>query len=867
MSEAIRWWLILLLAGAVTLPLCLAVFRRLPDRGYTLSKPFALLFLGFTFWFLNSLQLIPNTRGGIIFALMLLGAVSGAVAYRDRADLRAWAERRWAYVLGVEIGFLFVFMMAVWLRSLVGQISGTEQPMDLMFVNATMRAEHFPPQDPWLSGHTVAYYYFGYLLVGMMGTFADVPAAVAYNIGLGMIASLTLVAAFGIVYNLVKMREDAIAEDAPVSAAAATPKAQRPQRRRMMADAAADASGTLSSGAAPPIDWKPFAFGAAGALMLVVMGNLVWLLKFASAYGIGGSGFYGWVDVSGLTADEARATWYPSEFFGFFDASRIYPVNNDDFRVITEFPMFSFLLGDLHPHVMALPFVLLVAALALTLYRSEEPLDITFWLQRPLLLVAAAIMLGGLAFLNTWDIATMAFVVVAAASVSNFGRVRSLTLELFVQTATFALPLLITAILFYLPFYTSFTSQADSILPVLTRPGVTEPGTRPFHALLYWGPLFTVVAPFVAVRLIVARDRIVRRDVLIALAIPVAIVVGWALLFAFVKLRSDPNVADAGGFIEQILDRGADWITVLAFGGVLAAALLALWLELTSDEERAERAGAVFALLLASTAFLLIFGTEFYYVGDVFNVRMNTVFKLYYQAWLLLALAGGFALYYLASSWRFTFHNEGIFRIGWAAGVGIVIVGAALYPLGATFDRLRPYNEGGLIVERHGLDGIARFPAGELEAIEWLTGLAQHQEIVIAEAFCPAPDCRGNDYSEASRISGSTGAPAILGWAGHEDQWRGGSSSARAGRFEDVERLFKTRDMAEVAEIVEKYGVTYIYVGPLERRTYDADALDKFRSLPIAFESDAKAGANGTERPEVTVYQAQGAAGEGSTRP
>ena len=241
MSEAIRWWLILLLAGAVTLPLCLVVFRRLPDRGYTLSKPFALLFLGFTFWFLNSLHLIPNTRGGIIFALMLLGAVSGVVAYRDRADLRAWAERRWAYALGIEICFLVVFMLVVWARSAVGQISGTEQPMDLMFVNATMRAEYFPPQDPWLSGHTVAYYYFGYLLIGMMGTLADVPAAVAYNIGLGMIASLTLVASFGIVCNLVKMREEAIAEDVPSAPTPAESKAPRPRQSRMIA-ADADAA-------------------------------------------------------------------------------------------------------------------------------------------------------------------------------------------------------------------------------------------------------------------------------------------------------------------------------------------------------------------------------------------------------------------------------------------------------------------------------------------------------------------------------------------------------------------------------------------------------------------------------------------------
>src|SRR3990172_205563 len=179
MSETLRWWLLLSIVAAVMLPLCLAVFRRLPDRGYTFSKAFGLLVLGYVFWLLNSLHLVPNTPRGIILALVPLVALSGWFASRELEDLREWLRDHWRYVASVEVLFFFVFVAAVWLRSTVGEIGGTEQPMDLMFVTAATRADNFPPKDPWLSGHTVAYYYFGYLLVAMMGQLASVPTDVA----------------------------------------------------------------------------------------------------------------------------------------------------------------------------------------------------------------------------------------------------------------------------------------------------------------------------------------------------------------------------------------------------------------------------------------------------------------------------------------------------------------------------------------------------------------------------------------------------------------------------------------------------------------------------------------------------------------
>ncbi len=820
MTETIRWWLVLQLAGLVLLPLCLALFRRLPDRGYALSKPFGLLLLGFTFWFFNSLRILPNSSVGIVLALAPLGALAAVFAWRERDDIEAWAREHWTYIAGVEALLLVTFALGVWLRSTVGDIRGTEQPMDLMFLNAVTRADHFPPEDPWLSGHTVAYYYFGYLIVGMTGRLAGVPTDVGYNIGLAMIASLALVAAFGLVYNLVRMHET---DDAP----------------RPASNAKARATAVPGS----TLNWQAPVFGLAGALMLVVMGNLVWVLMFASSYGIGGKGFYQWADVDGLTVSEPRATWYPSEFFAFFNASRIYPLSDAD-RAITEFPMFSFLLGDLHPHVMALPFVLLVAGVALTLYRSDEPLDVTFWLQRPLLLIGSAIMLGALAFINTWDIATMAFVVVAAAFVSNFRRTGAFTMDLFVQVLTFAIPLVLLALVVYLPFFLSFASQADGVGAVVTRPGITVAGTRPFHLLLYWGPLFALALPYIGWRLLAERERITTNVAAVAAAVPIAVIAGWALLFGWQRARSDSKIADAAGFGTQILDRGSAWFSAIFIGAVLAAALIALWLEMTSSRKRAAagRGARVFALLLVSTALLLILGTEFFYVGDVFNNRMNTVFKLYYQAWLLLALVAGFALYELTSAWRLSAGSERKFTAAWAAATAIVLVGAALYPLGGAFNRARPYNQNGeLIIVGGQLGGNSYLSADELQAIDWLQERAQGQEFVIAEAT-------GGQYSEYGRISAATGAPTILGWGGHEDQWRG-SSEPRAGRFEDVNTLYQTTDMAAVQAILRKYGVTYIYVGEIERRLQGVQ-LAKFESLPAVFTSDGGL---------VTIYSTQGA--------
>src|SRR3990170_5663150 len=100
MSETLVWWLMLQVVARASLPLCLTLFQRLPDRGYTMSKAFGLLLLGYLVWILNVMHILPNSTTGIIWVLILLFAVSGFVGWRRRGELLEFWPERWGLIYG-----------------------------------------------------------------------------------------------------------------------------------------------------------------------------------------------------------------------------------------------------------------------------------------------------------------------------------------------------------------------------------------------------------------------------------------------------------------------------------------------------------------------------------------------------------------------------------------------------------------------------------------------------------------------------------------------------------------------------------------------------------------------------------------------
>jgi len=130
---------------------------------------------------------------------------------------------------------------------------------------------------------------------------------------------------------------------------------------------------------------------------------------------------------------------------------------------------------------------------------------------------------------------------------------------------------------------------------------------------------------------------------------------------------------------------------------------------------------------------------------------------------------------------------------------------------------------------------------GEYDAIQWLTKNVTGRPVIM-EAI-------GDSFSEFGRVSAYTGLPTVLGWKGHEWQWRG-SFAPQGSRAADVDAAYSTTDVQAARTVLDKYQVELVYVGPLERQTYEAPALDKFRQfMDVAYENA-----------EVTVYQRRGGA-------
>jgi uncharacterized membrane protein len=100
---------------------------------------------------------------------------------------------------------LFALVFVAWavFRAYNPEIAGTEKPMEFTFINGVLGSRFFPPQDPWLSGYAISYYYFGYIMLGLFIRITGVDPAVGFNLGVALWYALVMVGAFGVVYELV----------------------------------------------------------------------------------------------------------------------------------------------------------------------------------------------------------------------------------------------------------------------------------------------------------------------------------------------------------------------------------------------------------------------------------------------------------------------------------------------------------------------------------------------------------------------------------------------------------------------------------------------------------------------------------------
>jgi hypothetical protein len=246
---------------------------------------------------------------------------------------------------------------------------------------------------------------------------------------------------------------------------------------------------------------------------------------------------------------------------------------------------------------------------------------------------------------------------------------------------------------------------------------------------------------------------------------------------------------------------------------------------------------APFVFLLIITGALLTMGPEFLYLRDNFGFRLNTIFKFYYQAWIVFGVA---ALYGIGYLWQ---GSRRVAPVVATTGYGLALAASLLFPYLAVNSRALEYR-GPLTAETRlpptldGLAQVARFNPDEYLAISWLRENVQGTPVIL-EAI-------GGQYSGFGRIAASTGLPTLLGWAGHEYQWRGDTPEP-ALRDPAVREIYSETDLANVAHLLDDYDVEYVYVGPLERDTYGVPGIEKFAGqLPTVFSQNG-----------VTIYRWQ----------
>jgi YYY domain-containing protein len=853
-----NWWLLSSAFGLTVLPLLVRLVPALQDRGYTLMRVAGWLSVGIVFWLMGVLGLVNNSVGSILLAWAVVAGVSISVYLNVQShgfSWRVWWRENRGTILRAEILFIVLLFGFALFRAVQNDYTGTEKPMDLAFMNAIMQSDNLPPNDPWLSGYSISYYYFGYLLSAMNAMLVGVPGAVGYNMHLALLFALTGVTTFGIGYNLVRSNRwrPAGRFTGELTGMLAMifvlflsnfhmPIVDIPYQSRAFDDAYYRFWDTKSRVELPkdrdPVTGEVIIDDATGD---PVIRGAVSYFDPANA----SDTFLWWFDAARtiterrLPVELSPGDYYDANPFDGQPGIRLTePLTLPDERVnevIDEFPAFSFLLGDSHPHVMALPFALLSLGLAVSvLYASRSPVR---WQ-----VVIYGVWIGALVFLNTWDVPVYIIVIVGAEMIRRMMKRGVLHWSDIVALFGFGLALLGITLVVYLPFIVGFESQLGGILPNVLYP------TRPQQMFLMFGPFILLLAVYLGVELWRGwRQQAMNWYMSLSLTLGVLLALGILMGLLVTNGTIDPTYRDLlrqlipppgtepalassgawGAVNAEILERRIITLPTLLMLVLALVIVFGRLLPMNShrEDQTTYNPASAFALLLIGCAVGLVLIPEFVYLRDNFSTRMNTVFKFYYQAWVLLGVASAYAVYWLI----FSGQAGRVLRYAYGA-LTVIVLGAGLlyFAVGVysrTFIETGLANNAELVLS---LDGRDSFTSPlDYQAIQCLEERVGDRQVVVAEAMPQGQ--RTNYNSNHARVGSLTGIPVVMGWPGHQSQWRGQSYGEAVGtRPDDLNQLFTADSIAQIRPILRRYEIDYILYGSTEQLHYGAAGEQKF---------------------------------------
>lgn len=721
----LRFWGTLFLVGAFAYPLTRLLFPRWFDRGYLFAKAVGLAAVSWIVYVAGTLRILQFSPLSIWVGLGVV-FILGIGLQGKQKDSEQTGQRnkvREALLLfGEEILFFLALLFWSWIKGHEPSIRGLEKFMDYGFMQSIANSQFFPPQDMWYAGFPINYYYFGHLVTAVITKLSGIDLVYTFNLMLAALFAFTVTMSFSIGYELSRI--------ANISS-----RLQEGKKRKAMA------AGTLT------------------AFLVALAGNMQTIYAFTKGY-VGENVVPFWKilwSMRELVANLPEGL----ERYWYANATRFIPFT------IHEFPSYSFVVSDVHGHVLSIPFVLLAVALLVGFFaytRKKEEISI-------LQLLIYGFLMGVLLMTNAIDgpIYAGLFVVALLVGHARAAQKGSIRWKQIVTPIAIVLGATAVASAPFLWHFDSFVSGIAVNCPPAILAGMKvgpilfEEGAKCQHSPLWmlwllWG--FFLYC-------------------------------GGALLLSL--------------FIQKPVQKGS------LLRGLPSHTLLLV------------------VFFLFSVA-LIIF-PEFFYFKDIYpaHFRSNTMFKLGYQAFILFSIVSGFVIVEAVIGGLFPWSGQPpriaktntvrtrLFLVFLIPQILLV----AIYPVFSVrsyFGGLREYE--GL----YGLSWLAREYPDDAAALAWIqSNAAKHRGIVLLEAD-------GDSYTDYARFSAFSGTPTVVGWAVHEWLWRG-SYDVVSPRREEVRELYESADVFKTRALLLKYGIVYVIVGELERQSYPAVAEWKFAEL------------------------------------
>ncbi|MBP5463376.1 MAG: hypothetical protein J6Y20_14820 [Lachnospiraceae bacterium] len=797
-SYVLRWWLMLLLLGIAFQPLTMIIFRNMRDGGWLFAKTLGIAAAGWLMWLMSSVKILKFSRFNCVLMVVIVFGINMLLYYlldlrkSRRFSLRKfYTDERICAILGVETIFFCAFVFWCYLKGISPDAYGTERFMDYGFMISMFKSDYMPPSDMWLSGYSINYYYVGQYLMTYLTKLAGVPVTHGYNIAMMMLAGMGFALSYSLGNNLMNLY---------LSYRRKTKYS--PAEMQRLAEL-----GCVTTEKDPPF-FRPLFAGTLSAIAVAVAGNMHYPFykfiypKLQRLWGVQDSEMY-------------SKYWFP-------DATRYIGYRPDvPDKTIHEFPVYSYAIGDLHAHVIDTLFVLTVLALMIAwLTHRRKAMDIVReYNRRPKMpellsevfrpeLVLCAFLIGIFFMTNAWDYPIYIVVCGAVILFSNL-IVYRYKARAWILTAYQGAMFVVISLLVSLPFTLTFDSISTGI-------GLNDSThhTSQFQLMILWGLPFLCLCTFIGLRISAYLDECKVKAKAGKVLLPKALesevlpdfdeeAVEEFSKKSSAKEKAQSEILEKPGFLARVWE--SFWAAMDAVGNALGRFFSYIGRSLAKFMDSLETTD-LFVLVIGLCAFGLVLLPEILYVVDIYGgayQRANTMFKLTYQAFIMYGLSLGYIIV------RFVTMPTSRFM----KGAGIVFLCLLISEAGYFNEMYTTWFSG----YYQGLDATTFIrddcSDADAEMIDYINENFDKKVNVLE--MC------GLSYTYFNRVSAFTGMPTVLGWQTHEWLWRssgqGNYPKIVSDRRSDVNSIYSSSDVNQIAYLLEQYDVDYIMIGTCER--------------------------------------------------